>query len=146
MPCYVVDLSIYEKNFYCYLYDAKTKQTVVGLCVDCPYSNNTSILINEKGDTIRTENTIRSDGAMKFPLVLKGRDSIGYDIEQSYYLHLVDNQGIERDVDTIRFSFQLVKDDCRIMNYKDFKCYFNDSLYLTEFLLSKNFGRVFFYK
>jgi len=42
---------------------------------------------------------------MWIPLVVKDRDSIGYDIEQSYYLHLVDYQGIERDVDTIRFTF-----------------------------------------
>ena len=146
MPCTAVEPSIFEKNFYCFVYDSKTKETVVGLCVKCAYRNKASVLVNENGDTIKTEFTIDTDGAMKFPLVFKGRDSIGYDINQSYFLHLVDYQGIERDVDTIRFAFKLVNDDCRIMDYKDFKCYFNDSLYLTDFPMSKDFGRVFFYK
>ena len=89
---------IYERNFFCYVYDLKTKETVVGFCVKCPYNTKSSVIVKEKGDTIRTENTIRTDGAMFLPLVVKDRDSIGYNIEQSYYLHLVDNQGIERDV------------------------------------------------
>ena len=140
------ETTIYERNFFCYVYDAKTKETVVGFCVNCPYSNEASVLSNEKGDTIRTENTIKKDGSMWIPLVVKDRDSIGYDIEQSYYLHLVDYQGIERDVDTIRFTFQLIKDDCRVMDFKDFRCYFNDSLYITEFPWHKAGGRVIFYK
>ena len=140
------ETTIYERNFFCYVYDAKTKETEVGLCVKCPYSNKASVLVNEKGDTIRTEYTIDTDGAMLFPLVEKERDSIGYDIEKSYYLHLVDYQGIERDVDTIRFEFQLVKEDCRVLDFKDFRCYFNDSLYITEFPWHKAGGRVIFYK
>ena len=122
---------IFKRNFFCYVYDLKTKETVVGLCVNCQYSNNAFVLVNERGDTIRTENTIGTGGEMFFPLVVKDRDSIGYDIKKAYYLHLVNNQGVERDVDTIRFEFQLVKEDCRVMDYKNFKCYFNDSLYIT---------------
>ena len=33
------ETTIYERNFFCYVYDAKTKETVVGFCVNCPYSN-----------------------------------------------------------------------------------------------------------
>ena len=140
------ETTIYERNFFCYVYDLKTKETVVGLCVNCQYSNNASVLVNERGDTTRTENTIGTGGEMFFPLVVKDRDSIGYDIKKAYYLHLVNNQGVERDVDTIRFEFQLVKEDCRVMDFKDFRCYFNDSLYITEFPWHKAGGRVIFYK
>jgi len=145
-PC-SQSLSAYEIAFFCYVFDKETNESIVGNCLDCPYSNTVSTLVDMYGDTIRTEGTIDTDGAMTFFLIKHGRDSVNYPIHQEYYLHLVDFDNVERDVDTISFDFTLVHSDrCEMYDYKDFRCYYNDSLYLTEYKWHKEGGRVIFYK
>ncbi|NOT37472.1 MAG: hypothetical protein HOP11_08850 [Saprospiraceae bacterium] len=140
-------LNAFEINFYCLVYDKNTKESIIGNCLACPYSEIGSVLIDSHGDTIRNEGTINSGGEMLFPLIKKGRDSVNYPIHQEYFLHLVDFNGIEQDVDTISFDFTLINSDrCEKFDYKDFRCYYNDSLYLTEYKWYKEGGRVIFYK
>ena len=146
VPC-SQSFSAYEIAFFCYVFDKETNESIVGHCLDCPYSNTVSTLVDMNGDTVRTERTIDTDGAMTFFLIKHGRDSVNYPIHQEYYLHLVDFDNVERDVDTISFDFTLVHSDrCELYDYKDFRCYYNDSLYLTEYKWHKEGGRVFFYK
>ena len=146
VPC-SQSFSAYEIAFFCYVFDKETNESIVGHCLDCPYSNTVSTLVDMNGDTIRTEGTIETDGAMRFFLIKNGRDSVNYPIHQEYYLHLVDFDNVEIDVDTISFDFTLVHSDrCEMYDYKDFRCYYNDSLYLTEYKWHKEGGRVIFYK
>jgi len=140
-------LTTYDKHFFCYVYEKSTNETIVGHCLKCPYSEIGSVLVNQNGDTLKYEGTITSGGGMRFPLIIRGKDSTDYPIHQEYYLHLVDFDGIERDVDTLKFDFILVNSDrCEKYDFKDFRCYFNDSLYLTEYKWNKEGGRVIFYK
>ena len=133
--------------FFCYVYDKNTKESIVGRCVNCPYSNELSTLRNEFGDTILTEQTIDTDGAMKFYLATEQIDSINKMIKKSYYLHLVDFNVVERDIDTIRFKFEITNsNNCDLFTYKSFECYYNDSLYLTSYPWNKSGGRVIFHK
>lgn len=137
----------YYKPFYCLVYDKGTNETIIGNCYECPYSDIGSVLVDFNGDTIQYGGTITPGGEMLFPLIKRGRDSVGYPIHQEYYLHLVDYMGVEKDVDTISFDFTLVESNrCEKYDYKDFRCYYNDSLYLTQYKWNKEGGRVIFYK
>jgi hypothetical protein len=133
--------------FFCYVYDKNTKESIVGRCFNCPYSNELSALRNDLGDTLTLEGTITNGGAMRFLLVKQEWDSLNRLIEKYFYLHLVDFDGIERDIDTIRFKFEITNsNNCDLFTYKSFECYYNDSLYLTSYPWNKSGGRVIFYK
>ncbi|MBK7233151.1 MAG: hypothetical protein IPH93_13060 [Saprospiraceae bacterium] len=133
----------YEINFYCLVYDKLTNETIMGNCNNCPYSNIGSVLLDQKGDTVRSEGTITPGGGMSIYLVKKGRDSVDYPIHQEYYLHLVNHFGVEKDVDTIKFDFTLINSNrCEKFDYKDFRCYYNDSLYLTVQMVLKGAGYI----
>jgi hypothetical protein len=135
----------FQRLFYFYVYEKKTNETIVGHCTMCPYSEIGSVLVDQKGDTIRTEGTINSGGGMRIQLIKMGRDSTNYPIHREYYLHLVDFNGIEQDIDTFTFNFTLVEtSDCNKYDFKNFRCYFNDSLYFTSYPWSG--GAVKFYK
>ncbi len=129
--------------FLCYVYDKKTKASIYHSL----YSNELSSLQNEQGDTITSERTIDTDGAMKFYLVEDKTDSLNTFINKNFYLHLVDFDGIERDIDTIRFKMEIVKSNyCNLSEFKTFECYYNDSLYLTKYPWNISGSRVIFYK
>ncbi len=137
----------YYAHFFCYVYDKNTKESIVGQCKYCKYSNELSSLQNEQGDTITSERTIDTDGAMKFYLLEDKTDSLNTIINKNFYLHLVDFDGIERDIDTIRFKMEIAKSNsCNKFEYKTFECYYNDSLYLTKYPWNISGSRVIFYK
>ncbi|MDQ3142146.1 MAG: hypothetical protein M3Q56_07860 [Bacteroidota bacterium] len=141
------DNNPYYTPFFCYVYDKDRNETIVGRCINCPYSNELSTLRNENGDTIKYDGTITSDGAMRFLLVQQGIDSLNSDINKKFYLHLVDFNGVERDIDTIRFRIEIAKSNkCDLYEYKSFECYYNDSLYLTSYPWNISGSRVIFYK
>ncbi|MBK7341317.1 MAG: hypothetical protein IPQ10_14065 [Saprospiraceae bacterium] len=139
-------LEAYQINFIFTVFDKEKNESIIGHCLSCPYSDKVSTLVDIYGDTIRNDGTITAGGEMIFPLIIKGRDSVNYPIHQEYYLHLVDFDNVERDVDTISFDFTLVHSDrCEMYDYKDFRCYYNDSLYFTEYPWSSGWG-IRFYK
>ena len=141
------DNNPYYVPFFCYVYDKNTKESIIGRCLNCPFSNELSTLQSEFGDTIISERTIDTDGAMKFFLVREKIDSLNTIVNKLFYLHLVDFNGIERDIDTIQFKLEVAKsNNCDQFEYKTFECYFNDSLYLTSYPWNKSGGRVIFYK
>ncbi|MEO6189505.1 MAG: hypothetical protein ABIO44_03145 [Saprospiraceae bacterium] len=135
----------FDTLFNCIVYGKSTNKTIIGHCLECPYSEIGSVLIAQNGDTIRTEGTINSGGGIKIQLIKKGKDSTDYPIHREYFLHLVDFNGIERDVDTIQFDFTLIKSNiCLQYDFKNFRCFYNDSLYFTSY--PWNSGKVRFYK
>ncbi|MBK8153427.1 MAG: hypothetical protein IPK61_10480 [Saprospiraceae bacterium] len=67
-PC-SQSLSAYEIAFFCYVFDKETNESIVGNCLDCPYSDKVSTLVDMYGDTIRTEGTITAGGGMRFSLI-----------------------------------------------------------------------------
>ena len=71
-PC-AQALEAYQINFFCYVFDKETNESIVGHCLDCPYSDKVSTLVDMYGDTIRTEGTIDTDGAMRFLLIKHGK-------------------------------------------------------------------------
>lgn len=137
----------YCKTFHCYVYDKNTKESILGHPYYSQYSNELSSLQNEQGDTITSERTIDTDGSMIFYLAMNTIDPLNTIINKNFYLHLVDFDGIEKDIDTIRFKMEIVKgNSCNLDEYKTFECYYNDSLYLTSFPWKYSDRKVIFYK
>ncbi len=130
--CGYVDTA-YTTYFPCYVADKITKKSLISN-FGSPYDNSFSSLLNEQGEDVLIDGPILNDGTLYIPPAIEGKDSIGISIMKTYYLHLVDGNKIEKDIDTIRFKYELYKaDNCHRIDFKNFKCYFNDSLYVTEF-------------
>ena len=98
----------YDIPFNWVVYGKFTNETIIGRCLSCSYSHIAAVLVDQNGDTIRTNGTINAGGGMSLRLIKRGVDSTDYPIHREYFLHLVDFNDIERDIDTIRFDFTLI--------------------------------------
>lgn len=130
--CGYVD-SAYTTYFPCYILDKTTKKNLISN-FGSPFNNTFSSLRNEQGEDVLIDGPILSDGTIYIPPAIEGKDSIGISIMKTYFLHLVDGNKIEKDIDTIKFKYELYKaNNCHRIDFKYFQCYFNDSLYVSEF-------------
>ncbi len=130
--CGYVDTA-YSTYFPCYVYYKATNKTVMSNFFS-PYITDFSKLVDENGNDPLINGKITNDGEMFIPIAIEGKDSIGQLITKTYYLHLVDEFKVEKDIDTLKISFELYKaDNCHRIDFKNFKCYFNDSLYITAY-------------
>ena len=71
---------------------------------------------------------IRENGRISFPIEDSSSPPLEQLIEKIFYLKLPDLQGVpERDIDTLRFEYELHSSDCNIQ-YDFLKAFYNDSL------------------
>lgn len=137
-------LNAYDSVLNCFLFDSITNESIIKF-YGSVYSSLGSKLLDENGNDVLISEPISRGGKMEIPIAIKGMDTLGVNITKVFYLHLVDHLNIERDIDTITVIFTLANaNNCHRIDFFDFKCYYNERLYATEFPWELYPGIIFF--
>jgi hypothetical protein len=142
-PCGQVP-NAYDALLSCYVYDSVTNETIIRKFGSL-YSSLGSKLLDENGNDVLTEEPINSTGKMEIQIAIKAIDTIGVVVTKIYYLHLVDHLNVEKDIDTILVTYKLINaNNCHRIDFDDFKCFYNNRLYATEFPWDVYPGLIFY--
>jgi hypothetical protein len=118
-----------SENYGFRVFSHKTNNTIIHCCDDADkYNSYLSYLTNEKGDTIRKDQTIGRDGSMWVDIGAEDK-KIGQNVVDRYFLYLeAFKDKLPLDVDTIDIKYSLFsKDGSRCFaKIENFEVYYNN--------------------